>query len=62
MHPFGIYLIAQERQRQFLREAEQDRIWKTARRAAEPSPSKPHRPRVSVVTFLRRFVQLAGTW
>ena len=62
MNVYGRELYIQERQRQFLMEAELHRISEAARRAAESAPLTPGRPRLSVITSLRRFVQIAWTW
>ena len=62
MNPYARELLIQERQRQLLLEAELHRISEAARRAAESAPLTPHRPRLSVLTSLRRFVQIAWTW
>jgi hypothetical protein len=62
VNPYGIELYTQERQRQLLLEAEQERLWEAARRAGDDAAVKPHRSRVTVVGALRRFVQIAWAW
>jgi hypothetical protein len=62
MNPYGIELYIQERQRQLLMEAEQQRLWQAARHSDEAAPVRPYRSRVRVVGALRRFVQNAWAW
>jgi hypothetical protein len=62
MHPYGIELFIQERQRQRLLEAEQERLAEAARRADDAAPVRPYRPRLSFINSLRRLVQIAWTW
>ena len=62
MTPYGIELFIEERQRQLLREAEQERLWLAARRTSEPAAVRPHLARLKVVGALRRFVQFAWAW
>ena len=62
MTPYGMEHFVQERTRQLLLEAEQQRLWQAARRAPEPAPARPFRSRMRVVGALRRFVQIAWAW
>ena len=62
MAPYGMDDFIEERTRQLLLEAEQQRLWEAARRAQEPDTAAPIRSRVRVVGALRRFVQIAWAW
>ena len=59
MRSYGIELYVEERVRDLLREAEQERL---LREAAPSEMAGEKRQRFSLIAVLRRFAQLAWAW
>ena len=62
MHPYGIELYIEERQRELLLEAERERFAAAALRADDAATVRRFRPRLAVINSLRRVIQIAWSW